>query len=118
MLHALLTCAVHVDVRVRRGGRGESLLLNSRAFFSFYRLSTTAGRADVLSDTLSEWATFLPLVSQALLETNVVALDRALNAGQQFLEHALLDMCVELLLPHALLSRVWSQAGHGKLSSQ
>jgi len=68
---------------------------------AIYRLSTTAGRADVLSDTLSEWATFLPLVSQALLETNVVALDRALNAGQQFLEHAPLDMCVELAVSSA-----------------
>ena len=47
-------------------------------------------------DALSQWATFLPLVSQALVETNVVALDRALNAAQQFLEHAPLDMCQEL----------------------
>ncbi len=47
-------------------------------------------------DAESQWASLLPQVSKALLEPNVVALDRALNAAQQFLEYAPLAMCKEL----------------------
>eukprot|EP00802_Teleaulax_amphioxeia_P003895 Tamp_03898.p1 GENE.Tamp_03898~~Tamp_03898.p1 ORF type:complete len:1023 (+),score=231.23 Tamp_03898:23-3070(+) len=65
---------------------------------AIYRLATAPQQEP---DAESQWASLLPQVSKALLEPNVVALDRALNAVQQFLEYAPLAMCKELAVSGA-----------------